>query len=42
MPGPYYAIIKITDFNSLNSPQYVSAVLNLEPSTAAAGPDLAP
>ncbi|HTC89345.1 MAG TPA: putative Ig domain-containing protein [Bryobacteraceae bacterium] len=41
-PGPYYAIIKITDSNSLNSPQYVTAVLNLEPNTAAPGPDLAP
>jgi uncharacterized protein (TIGR03437 family) len=41
-PGPYYAIVKITDSNSLNSPQYVTAVLNLEPNTAAPGPDLAP
>ena len=40
--GPYYAIVKITDSNSLNSPQYVTAVLNLEPSTAAPAPDLAP
>ena len=41
-PGPYYAIVKITDSNSLNSPQYVTAVLNLQPSTAAPAPDLAP
>jgi uncharacterized protein (TIGR03437 family) len=41
-PGPYYAIVKITDSNSLNSPQYVSAVLNLQPNTAAPAPDLAP
>jgi len=41
-PGPYYAIVKITDSNSLNSPQYVNAVLNLEPSTAAPAPDLVP
>jgi uncharacterized protein (TIGR03437 family) len=41
-PGPYYAIVKITDSNSLNSPQYVAAVLNLQPNTAAPGPDLAP
>jgi uncharacterized protein (TIGR03437 family) len=40
--GPYYAIVKITDSNSLNSPQYVSAVLNLQPNTAAPTPDLAP
>jgi uncharacterized protein (TIGR03437 family) len=40
--GPYYAVIKITDSKSLNSPQYVTAVLNLEPSTAAAGPYLSP
>jgi uncharacterized protein (TIGR03437 family) len=41
-PGPYYAIVKITDSNSLNSPQYVTAVLNLQPSTVAPAPDLAP
>jgi uncharacterized protein (TIGR03437 family) len=41
-PGPYYAIVKITDSNSLNSPQYVSAVLDLEPSTSAPAPDLVP
>ncbi|MGA2882156.1 MAG: putative Ig domain-containing protein [Bryobacteraceae bacterium] len=41
-PGPYYAIVKIADSNSLNSPQYVTAVLNLQPSTAALAPDLVP
>ncbi|HTC89346.1 MAG TPA: putative Ig domain-containing protein [Bryobacteraceae bacterium] len=41
-PGPYYAIVKITDSNSLNSPQYVTAVLNLEASAAAPAPDLVP
>jgi uncharacterized protein (TIGR03437 family) len=41
-PGPYYAIIKITDPNSLNSPQYVIAVLNLQPNTAAPAPALVP
>lgn len=40
--GPYYAIVKITDSNSLNSPQYVTAVFNLEPATAAPAPNLAP
>jgi large repetitive protein len=40
--GPYYALIKITDSNSQNSPQYVTAVLNVEPSTAAPAPSLAP
>jgi uncharacterized protein (TIGR03437 family) len=41
-PGPYYAIVKITDSNSLNSPQYVTAVLDLQPNTAAPSPDLGP
>ena len=40
--GPYYAIVKITDSNSLNSPQYVTAVLNLQPATAAPAPNLVP
>ena len=40
--GPYYAIVKITDSNSLNSPQYVVAVLNLQAGTAAPMPYLAP
>jgi len=41
-PGPYYAIVKITDSNSSNSPQYVTAVLNLQASTAAPQPNLVP
>jgi uncharacterized protein (TIGR03437 family) len=41
-PGPYYALIKVTDSNSRNSPQYVTAVLNLQPSSAAPTPNLAP
>ena len=41
-PGPYYAIVKIADSNSLNSPQYVTAVLNLQASAAAPQPDLVP
>jgi uncharacterized protein (TIGR03437 family) len=40
--GPYYAIVEITDSNSLNSPQYITAVLNLQPSGAPASPDLVP
>lgn len=40
--GPYYAIIKITDSNSRNSPQYVSAVLNLQPAGSAPAPNLGP
>ena len=40
--GPYYAIIQITDSNSLNSPQYVAAVLDVQPSTSAPTPDLDP
>jgi uncharacterized protein (TIGR03437 family) len=40
--GPYYAIVEITDSNSLNSPQYVTAVLNLQASAAAPAPDLVP
>jgi uncharacterized protein (TIGR03437 family) len=37
-PGPYYALIRIADPKSLNSPQFVSAVLDLEPDSAAATP----
>ncbi len=40
--GPYYAIVEITDPNSLNSPQYVTAVLNLQPSGSAPSPNLSP
>ncbi len=38
--GPYYAIVKITDSNSLNSPEYVTAVLDLEPTGSAPEPEL--
>jgi len=41
-PGPYYATIKITNSNSHNSPQYVTAVLNLQPASTAPAPYLAP
>ena len=41
-PAPTTRSFKITDSNSQNSPQYVTAVLNLEPSTAAPAPYLAP
>jgi uncharacterized protein (TIGR03437 family) len=41
-PGPYYALVKIADPNSLNSPQYVSAVLNLEADSAAPSPEVSP
>ncbi|MGB6942036.1 MAG: putative Ig domain-containing protein [Bryobacteraceae bacterium] len=41
-PGPYYAIVEITDANSRNSPQYITAVLNLQPGNAAPAPYLAP
>ncbi len=41
-PGPYYALVKIVDPNSLNSPQYVVAVLNLEPDSVAASPIISP
>lgn len=38
-PGPYYAIVQVADPNSLNSPQYITVVLDLEPSTALPAPD---
>ncbi len=34
-PGPYYALVEIADSNALDSPQYVTAVLNLQASTSA-------
>jgi uncharacterized protein (TIGR03437 family) len=40
--GPYYALIKIADSNSLNSPQFVIAVLNLEPDSTAPSPYVSP
>jgi uncharacterized protein (TIGR03437 family) len=41
-PGPYYALVEITDPNSLNSPQFVSAVLDLEPDSVAPSPYVFP
>lgn len=41
-PGNYYALIAITDSNSLNSPQYVTAVLNLQPTAGDPPPGLTP
>jgi uncharacterized protein (TIGR03437 family) len=38
-PGGYYALIKISDSNSRNSPQYVLAVLDLASNTSAPLPD---
>jgi large repetitive protein len=40
--GPYYALVKIEDKNALNSPQYVTAVLNLNPDSVAPSPDATP
>ena len=41
-PGPYYAIVKVADTSSLNSPQYITAVLNLAPTTASPIPVVTP
>jgi uncharacterized protein (TIGR03437 family) len=41
-PGPYYALVQIADSNSLNSPQFVIAVLNLEPDSALPSPQVSP
>jgi len=40
--GPYYALIQIADSNSLNSPQFAIAVLNVEPDSVAPTPDATP
>jgi uncharacterized protein (TIGR03437 family) len=40
--GPQYAVIKIFDPNSSNSPQYIVAVLDIQPVTAPALPDPSP
>lgn len=40
--GPYYALIKITDKNSLNSPQFVTAVLNVDPDSVSPSPNPTP
>ena len=41
-PGTYYALLEISDPNALNSPQYVTVVLQVQDGAAAALPDLAP
>ena len=41
-PGGYYALIRISDPNALNSPQYVSVVLDLESDTSPPLPDPSP
>ena len=41
-PGPYYGIVQVTDPNSHNSPEDISVILDLEPSTASPAPDLVP
>ena len=41
-PGPYYALVQIADSNSLNSPQFVIAVLDLEPDSAPPSPQVSP
>jgi uncharacterized protein (TIGR03437 family) len=41
-PGPYYALIQISDSNSLNSPQYAIAVFNVNPDSVAPTPDATP
>ncbi len=40
--GPYYALMQIADSNSLNSPQFAIAVLNVEPDSVAPTPDATP
>ena len=41
-PGLYYALVKISDPNSLNSVQFVTAMLNLESSSVPLLPDFTP
>ena len=36
--GPYYALVSITDPNSLNSPQYLAVMLNVDSPAAAVAP----
>lgn len=40
--GPRYALVSVSDANSLNSPQYLVAVLDNQPATSAALPDPSP
>jgi uncharacterized protein (TIGR03437 family) len=41
-PGGYYALVRISDPNALNSPQYVSVVLDLESNSTPPLPDPSP
>ena len=40
--GAYYSLLEISDPNALNSPQYVTVVLNVEASASTPVPDLSP
>jgi hypothetical protein len=40
--APYYALVRITDPQALNSPQFLVTVLNVQPVSAAPEPDLSP
>ncbi len=41
-PGTYYSLLQFTDPNALNSPQYVTVVLDVEGAGAPSLPDLSP
>jgi len=41
-PGTYYALVMITDPNSLNSPQYITASFSLQPNAGDPPPGLVP
>jgi uncharacterized protein (TIGR03437 family) len=41
-PGVYYELVAISDQNSQNSPQYVTAVLNVVPAAASVLPQISP
>jgi uncharacterized protein (TIGR03437 family) len=41
-PGVYYELVAISDQNSQNSPQYVTAVLNVVPAAASVLPQMTP
>ncbi|HTR39622.1 MAG TPA: hypothetical protein VMH80_27300, partial [Bryobacteraceae bacterium] len=41
-PGTYYSLLQITDPNALNSPQYVTVVLDVESAGSPSLPDLSP
>lgn len=40
--GSYYALVRISDSHALNSPHYVTVVLNVLPATSPPVPDLSP